>query len=252
RARAGGQAHILRHGCRRLPGKPEADRRRLPRGLRSPLSGDEPVRGQGPVRPGGDGRDRVPGCPGFFASRAPRNRQGGSAIGAARWLDGEDVGVVNIPEPSAGPGQAILRVGSCGICGTDVDEYRHGPVLIPTDQPHPLTGRVAPLTLGHEFWGTVVEVGPDVTNLRQRDRVAPEVCLACGSCAYCRGGEPARCRFWATLGLHADGGLAEYVAVPAGARGPAPRPVGGGGGGPGRAPAKPGRGWRRERAPGPA
>lgn len=134
---------------------------------------------------------------------------------AARWYDRDDVRVVNVPEPSARPGQVVLRVGSCGICGTDVEEYRHGPVLIPTGQPHPLTGQAAPLTLGHEFWGTVVEVGPDVTNLRQDDRVAPEICLACGTCIYCRGGEPARCRFWAALGLHADGGLAEFVAVPA-------------------------------------
>lgn len=155
------------------------------------------------------------GCPRFSASPARRHEQGGNAIKAARWFDREDVRVVNIPEPSAGPGQAVLRVGLCGICGTDVEEYHHGPVLIPTDQPHPLTGQAAPLTLGHEFWGTVVEVGPDVTNLSQGDRVAPEVCLACGSCAYCGSGEPARCRFWATLGLHANGGLAEYVAVPA-------------------------------------
>jgi (R,R)-butanediol dehydrogenase / meso-butanediol dehydrogenase / diacetyl reductase len=136
-------------------------------------------------------------------------------VKAARWFGRGDVRVVDVPEPSAGPGQALLRIGSCGICGTDVEEYRHGPVLIPTDRPHPLTGRFAPLTLGHEFWGTVVEVGPHVTNLREGDRVAPEICLACGTCPYCRGGEPARCVSWAALGLHADGGLAEYVAVSA-------------------------------------
>jgi len=136
-------------------------------------------------------------------------------VKAARWFDRHDVRVVDIPEPTAGPGQVVLRVGSCGICGTDLEEFRHGPVLIPTDEPHPLTGQAAPLTLGHEFWGTVVEVGRDVTGLRHGDRVAPEICLACGICAYCKGGEPARCRIWATLGLHADGGLAEYVTVQA-------------------------------------
>lgn len=134
---------------------------------------------------------------------------------AVRWFGRGDVRVVHIAEPAAGTGQAVLRVGWCGICGTDLEEYRHGPLLIPADRPHPLTGRAAPLTLGHEFWGTVVEAGRYVEHLRAGDRVAPEVCLACGTCAYCRGGEPARCLNWAALGLQADGGLAEYVAVPA-------------------------------------
>lgn len=59
---------------------------------------------------------------------------------AVRWFGRGDVRVVDIPEPAAGTGQAVLRVGWCGICGTDLEEYRHGPLLIPADRPHPLTG----------------------------------------------------------------------------------------------------------------
>jgi (R,R)-butanediol dehydrogenase/meso-butanediol dehydrogenase/diacetyl reductase len=143
-------------------------------------------------------------------------------VKAARWFGREDVRVVDVPEPAAGPGQAVLRVGWCGICGTDLEEYHHGPIVIPTGAPHPLTGGEAPLTLGHEFWGTVVEVGPGVLNIEGGDRVVPEVCLACGVCDYCRAGEPARCLRWAAVGLHADGGLAEYVAVSATSCAPLP------------------------------
>jgi (R,R)-butanediol dehydrogenase / meso-butanediol dehydrogenase / diacetyl reductase len=139
-------------------------------------------------------------------------------VKAARWFGRGDVRVVDVPEPAAGPGQVVLRVGSCGICGTDLEEYRHGPVTIPATKPHPLTGRTAPVTLGHEFWGTVAEVGSGAAGgLAAGERVAPEVCLACGRCGYCRAGQPALCVNWATIGLHADGGLAEYALVPAAA-----------------------------------
>jgi (R,R)-butanediol dehydrogenase/meso-butanediol dehydrogenase/diacetyl reductase len=147
-------------------------------------------------------------------------------VKAARWFGRGEVRVVDVPEPVAGPGQAVLRVGWCGICGTDLEEYRHGPVTIPTAGPHPLTGRSAPITLGHEFWGTVAEVGPGAGGLATGERVAPEVCLACGRCGYCRAGQPALCVDWATIGLHADGGLAEYALVPAAACARLPDPVG--------------------------
>lgn len=134
---------------------------------------------------------------------------------AARWHGPRDVRVERIPVPDAGTGELLLRVSWCGICGTDVEEYLDGPAVIPVDRPNPITGQRAPVTLGHEFAGTVVEAGPGVTGFAPGDRVAPDICLFCGECHYCRRHEYALCESWAAIGLHGDGGLAELVRVPA-------------------------------------
>jgi len=132
---------------------------------------------------------------------------------AARWHGRLDVRLEEVPAPMPDPGEVVLAVDRCGICGTDVEEYREGPIVIPGDAPHPLTGRMAPITIGHEFTGTVRHLGSGVGGLSVGDRVAVETCLACGVCTYCRSGRPALCRIWAAYGLHADGGLAEAVLV---------------------------------------
>jgi (R,R)-butanediol dehydrogenase/meso-butanediol dehydrogenase/diacetyl reductase len=134
---------------------------------------------------------------------------------AARWHGRRDVRVEDVPIPRVGPGEVLLRVSWCGICGTDVEEYRDGPVVIPVDRPNPLTGQRAPVTLGHEFAGEVVEIGPEVEGIAVGDRVVPDICLFCGECHYCLRHEYALCASWAAIGLHADGGLAEYVKAPA-------------------------------------
>jgi (R,R)-butanediol dehydrogenase/meso-butanediol dehydrogenase/diacetyl reductase len=134
---------------------------------------------------------------------------------AARWHARGDVRVEDVPIPHAGPGELVLRVTWCGICGTDLEEYRDGPVVIPVDRPNPITGQRAPVTLGHEFAGEVVEIGADVRGFAVGDRVAPDICLFCGHCHYCRRHEYALCVDWAAIGFHGDGGLAEFVRVPA-------------------------------------
>jgi (R,R)-butanediol dehydrogenase/meso-butanediol dehydrogenase/diacetyl reductase len=144
---------------------------------------------------------------------------------AARWHGRLDVRLDEVPAPSAGPGEVVLRVERCGICGTDVEEYRDGPIVIPGDEPHPLTGRKPPITIGHEFTGTVRALGAGVGGLSVGDRVAVETCLACGVCSYCRSGRPALCRIWAAYGLQADGGLAEAVVVGADHCLPLPREI---------------------------
>ena len=86
---------------------------------------------------------------------------------AAVWHARDDVRIEEVPEPGPpGPGEVILKVGACGICGTDLEEYRAGPLFIPVDEPNPLTGRRAPLILGHEFAGEVVEVGASSVTVR--------------------------------------------------------------------------------------
>jgi (R,R)-butanediol dehydrogenase/meso-butanediol dehydrogenase/diacetyl reductase len=145
---------------------------------------------------------------------------------AARWHGRRDVRVERVPVPHAAPGEVVLRVRWCGICGTDVEEYREGPTVIPVDRPNPITGQRAPVTLGHEFAGTVAEVGAGVDGLAEGDRVAPDVCLFCGTCRYCRRHEYALCESWATIGFHGDGGLAEYARVPAALCQPLPDAIG--------------------------
>ena len=78
-----------------------------------------------------------------------------------------------------------------------------------------LTGRRAPLTMGHEFTGVVEALGPGVTGFREGDRVAPDIVLFCNACEFCRLHQYALCEKWAAIGLHTDGGLAELVTVPA-------------------------------------
>ncbi len=131
---------------------------------------------------------------------------------AAVWHGRRDVRIEDIPEPpSPGPGEVKLKVEWCGICGTDLHEYAAGPIFTQVNTPHPLSLRMAPLTPGHEFAGTVVEVGDGVTSVAVGDRVAPNPLLRCGECDYCRQGLPQLCTQIGFLGCHSDGGFGEYV-----------------------------------------
>jgi (R,R)-butanediol dehydrogenase/meso-butanediol dehydrogenase/diacetyl reductase len=122
--------------------------------------------------------------------------------------------VDEVAEPAAAPGEVVVGVAACGLCGSDLHEYLHGPVYIPK-KAHPLTGVVPPVTLGHEFAGRVVAVGAGVTALRPGDRVTVNPCLVCGECRWCRSGRRNHCAKLATVGLSRDGALAPLVAVPA-------------------------------------
>ena len=117
-------------------------------------------------------------------------------------------------EPSApGVGEVIVRVVTCGICGTDLHEYMAGPIVTPVE-PHPLTGAQNPQILGHEFAGDVVATGPGVTRAREGDRVAIMPLAYCGQCAYCRRGLQHLCAMMGCVGLsHAWGGMAELAMV---------------------------------------
>lgn len=133
---------------------------------------------------------------------------------ALRWHGVHDVRLDEVSEPAVTPGEVVLAVGACGMCGSDLHEYLHGPVYIPR-RAHPLTGVVPPVTLGHEFSGRVVALGFGVDGLRAGDRVAVNPCLVCGQCAWCRTGRRNHCARLATIGLSRDGAFAPLVAVPA-------------------------------------
>jgi (R,R)-butanediol dehydrogenase / meso-butanediol dehydrogenase / diacetyl reductase len=122
--------------------------------------------------------------------------------------------------PSPPPGWVTVAPTYCGICGTDIDEYVRGPVVIPT-VPHPLTGARAPLVLGHEGTGVVIAAGAG-SGIATGTRVGLENSVGCGHCAACLSGNRQLCPQLAVMGLMMDGALAEAVNVPASMCAPLP------------------------------
>ncbi|MBU3028783.1 2,3-butanediol dehydrogenase [Paracoccus marinaquae] len=134
----------------------------------------------------------------------------------ARWHAARDIRVEEVDEPSPGPGQVKIKVAWTGICGSDLHEYLAGPIFIPVDQSHPLSQGKAPITMGHEFCGTVTELGEGVDGLAVGDRVAIEPIFACGDCAACRDGKYNLCENLGFVGLSGGyGGFAAHSVVPA-------------------------------------
>ncbi|MTH69564.1 alcohol dehydrogenase catalytic domain-containing protein [Agromyces bracchium] len=125
-----------------------------------------------------------------------------------------DVRVERRPIPIAAEGQALVKVLRSGICGTDATEWKSGPIIFPIDRVHPNSGHTGPLIIGHEFVGEIVDLpdGP-VDGLQVGDPVASGAGVSCGECDRCVEGRTNLCARYATHGLNADGGLAEYVAV---------------------------------------
>lgn len=133
---------------------------------------------------------------------------------AARWYKAKEIRVEEVPEPSVTEGRVKIKVAWTGICGSDLHEYVAGPIFVPVDAPHPLSGEKAPIIMGHEFSGQVVEVGAGVTRVKAGDRVVVEPILACGKCAACRRGKYNICE---KLGFHGlsggGGGFSAYTVV---------------------------------------
>jgi (R,R)-butanediol dehydrogenase/meso-butanediol dehydrogenase/diacetyl reductase len=134
---------------------------------------------------------------------------------AAVWHGRRDIRVEEFADPGQPAADEVkLQITWCGICGTDLEEYLHGPLFIPVDKPNPLTGITAPMIMGHEFVGTVQQVGAAVTDLQPGDRVAVDTLIHCGECFYCRRHQVQLCESLAIMGLSTHGGLAEYVNAP--------------------------------------
>ena len=129
---------------------------------------------------------------------------------AAVWHGHKDVRIEDVKEPVPGKGQVKIKVDWAGICGTDRHEYE-GPNFIPVEKPHRLTGRTAPLIIGHEFSGVIAEVGEGVTGWKAGDRVSANGTLNCGVCEACRSGRYNVCQKLGFVGVGDDGTFAEYV-----------------------------------------
>jgi (R,R)-butanediol dehydrogenase/meso-butanediol dehydrogenase/diacetyl reductase len=134
---------------------------------------------------------------------------------AAVWHGRRDVRVENVSEPPLPPaGQVQVEVAWCGICGTDLHEYEGGPLYIPLERPHVLTGVQAPVIIGHEMSGEVTAVGDGVEDFKPGDRIAACPIIGCGVCRWCRGGSMAQCDRVAFLGTSWTGGaLAERLNI---------------------------------------
>jgi (R,R)-butanediol dehydrogenase/meso-butanediol dehydrogenase/diacetyl reductase len=130
-------------------------------------------------------------------------------VRAVRWHARADVRLDEVPIPTPGDTQVLLRIEAAAICGTDVDEVRLGPITVPV-RPHPVNGRTAPMTLGHEMVGVVAEAGP-ASGLAVGARVAPWPSQPCGRCRDCVTGYANRCPLNVALGMSADGGMADFL-----------------------------------------
>lgn len=133
---------------------------------------------------------------------------------AARFYTAGDLRIEEIPTPQPadlGPLDILMRVRECGICGTDLHEYAHGPIHSPVE-PHPVTGVSVPVIPGHEFSGEIVAVGDRVTSVTPGDPVAAMPQIYCGECSQCLAGRQHTCENLAATGYSgAWGGLAEYA-----------------------------------------
>jgi len=110
-----------------------------------------------------------------------------------------DVKVVELDVPSPGPGEVLIKVAACGVCGTEHTLYTGGYYAN------------YPVVLGHEFAGVVVEVGEQVKKIKPGDRVAVDPNQVCHKCDFCRMGSEHLCEDLKTLGITHNGGDSEYT-----------------------------------------
>lgn len=133
---------------------------------------------------------------------------------AAVWYEKGDIRIETREIPDPGPGKVRVKIKACGICGSDLHEYKDGPFIIPR-KTHPLTGQaLGPVVLGHEFSAEVESLGDGVGGFEKGDRVAINPLIYCGKCHYCQRGEQLMCLKLGTLGFAQDGAFAEYAVVP--------------------------------------
>lgn len=113
--------------------------------------------------------------------------------------------------PETADDELLVRVEWCGICGTDLEEYRDGPITIPVGEPHPVRGSLAPIVIGHEVVGRVHRAAADGSGPPVGTRVVPDVVIGCGLCWWCVRHEEGLCPRLSVRGQTEDGGLAQFM-----------------------------------------
>ena len=125
---------------------------------------------------------------------------------AARFYGvGEPLRIDKIPVPKLDPGDVLVEIKACGICGSDIHIVYEG--VTPT--------AYTPMTLGHEPSGVVFGIGSEVKDWKIGDRVTINPFLTCGQCINCLSGNSQICLSRRVIGIHTEGGLAEFLKVPA-------------------------------------
>ena len=134
-----------------------------------------------------------------------KNDDVSSEMRAAVYHGMNDVRIETVPTPEIGPGELLVRINTCGVCGTDLKKIHTG-------------SHSAPRIFGHEMAGTVVKAGDGVTKFAVGDRVMAYHHIPCGDCYYCRKQTFAQCEVYKKVGCTAGltpsgGGFAEYIRV---------------------------------------
>ncbi|MBF7025334.1 galactitol-1-phosphate 5-dehydrogenase [Staphylococcus kloosii] len=116
-------------------------------------------------------------------------------------VDREKFEIVEKKTPEINDNQVLVKVAYCGVCGSDLDRYFKGKV------------HYFPVTLGHEFSGTIQQIGSNVKKYKIGDKVTAAPLVPCGTCEYCERGEYSHCAQYSFIGSRQDGAMAEFVAV---------------------------------------
>jgi L-iditol 2-dehydrogenase len=142
---------------------------------------------------------QISSAEGYIETKIP------STMRAVVYRGVNDMRVETVPVPRIGPGELLVKVATCGICGTDLKKIHTG-------------SHSAPRIFGHEMAGTIVAVGQGMTRFAVGDRVMVFHHVPCGECYYCRKRTPAQCPLYKKVGVTAGfepsgGGFAEYIRV---------------------------------------
>jgi len=145
--------------------------------------------------------------PGYVVSQFEKTT-GKAITGNSIWKN-PVLEVKDVPDPTPGPKDVVLKVRACGVCGSDVHFYEtdnEGYMLYPG-----LTK--FPCVIGHEFSGEVVAVGKEVKDLKVGDMVTAEEMIWCGECVPCRNGYPNQCLNLEEIGFTINGAFADYIVI---------------------------------------
>lgn len=112
----------------------------------------------------------------------------------------DSIHVKDVPEPKCGDNEAVLKVESCAVCGSDIRIYHYGNDRVKT-----------PAIMGHEISGKIVEVGKNVTSVKEGQRIALGADVPCGECYWCTNGMGTNCAINYAIGYQFAGGFQEYM-----------------------------------------